>query len=66
MIDRYVCLYIYVYIYIYMVQRWTNGMGARKEVGAVALDINKAFDQVWHERLLLKLSRIGIHGTLLN
>ena len=49
-----------------MVQRWTSAMGSRQEVRAVALDISKAFDKVWHEGLLLKLSRFGIRGTLLD
>ena len=32
---------------------------------AVALDISKAFDKVWHRGLLLKLSRNGISGNVL-
>ena len=32
----------------------------------VFLDISQAFDKVWHEGLILKLSRNGISGNLLN
>ena len=32
---------------------------------AVALDISKAFDKVWHRGLLLKLSKNGISGNVL-
>ena len=32
---------------------------------AVALDISKAFDKVWHKGLILKLSRNGISGNVL-
>ena len=31
----------------------------------VFLDISKAFDKVWHERVFLKLSLNGISGNLL-
>ena len=46
-------------------QNWTNALGKGQEVRAVALDISKAFDKVWHAGLLLKLARWGISGTLL-
>ena len=35
------------------------------EVGAVFLDISKAFDKVWHNGLIFKLKQNGISGTLL-
>ena len=30
------------------------------------LDMSKAFDKVWHERLIFKLKQNGIEGNLLN
>ena len=36
-----------------------------KEVRVVFCDISKAFDRVWHDGLLFKLSSIGISGRLL-
>ena len=37
-----------------------------KEVRAIFCDISKAFDRVWHEGLLFKLSLAGIKGQLLD
>ena len=36
-----------------------------KEVHAVFRDVSKAFDRVWHNRLLFKFNYAGINGTLL-
>ena len=36
------------------------------EVRNVFLDISKAFDKVWHERVTFKLNQNGISGDLLN
>ena len=36
------------------------------ESRALFLDISKAFDKVWHERLILKLTSMGICDVLLD
>ena len=35
-------------------------------VRSVYLDISKAFDRVWHDRLIYKLKRCGVSGDLLS
>ena len=42
-----------------------NSLDSREQVDAVILDFSKAFDQVPHQRLLLKLHHCGIRGPLL-
>ena len=37
----------------------------RLQVRVVFLDISKAFDKVWHERLIFKLKQNGVFGDLL-
>ena len=37
-----------------------------KEVRSVYIDISKAFDKVWHEGLIFKLTQIGVRGMMLN
>ena len=36
------------------------------EVRAIFLDISKAFDKVWHHRLIFKMRQNGASGRLLN
>ena len=36
------------------------------EVRSVFLDISKAFDKVWHDGIIYKLTQNGISGNLLN
>ena len=42
-----------------------EALDARFEVRSVFLDISKAFDKVWHEGVLFKLSQNRISGNLL-
>jgi ribonuclease HI len=37
-----------------------------KKVSAAFYDIKKAFDSVWHKKLLLKLQKVGIKGRMFN
>nr|VZI32040.1 unnamed protein product [Spirometra erinaceieuropaei] len=45
---------------------WTSALEEGFEVDVVYIDFRKAFDTVPHQRLLHKLSDIGIRGDLLN
>nr|VZI48782.1 unnamed protein product [Spirometra erinaceieuropaei] len=45
---------------------WTRALEEGFEVDVVHIDFRKAFDTVPHQRLLHKLSAIGIRGDLLN
>ena len=49
-----------------MAQSWTDALKEGDEARAVALDISKAFDRVWHAGLLHKLHALGVHGPLLD
>lgn len=45
---------------------WAQTLDRFGESVAVALDISKAFDRVWHDALINKLRSIGIHPSLVS
>ena len=45
-------------------QKWNDTLDKGEEVCAVALDIKGAFDKVWHNGLLAKLTSKGVCGKL--
>ena len=46
-------------------ERIYNSLDARGQTRAIALDISKAFDMVWHAGLLHKLKAYGVVGLIL-
>ena len=53
---------------IYLLQavhNWAKSLDSRRSSHCLLLDFAKAFDSVPHQRLLLKLEGLGIHGDLL-
>ena len=46
-------------------QTWNNYLDLREEVCVIALDIQGAFDKVWHHGLMAKLYSRGVTGKLL-
>ena len=44
---------------------WTKAIDNGLPVDTLYLDLQKAFDSVPHQRLILKLERLGITGNLL-
>ena len=47
-----------------MLDKWTEILDQGGNIDAIYLDFSKCFDSVPHERLLLKLKKYGIQGTL--
>jgi len=48
----------------YVTEVWSHSLHSFGETQAIALDFSKAFDRVWHENLLGKLSAFGIDPSL--
>ena len=48
-----------------VVNDWTETLEHRGSCHCLFLDFSKVFDSVLHQRLLLKLERLGITGDLL-
>lgn len=51
-------------IMAYLSQIWSQSLHSFGESQAIALDFSKAFDRVWHENLLSKLSAFGVGSEL--
>ena len=49
----------------FLYHTFCEALDNKKEVHIVFCDISKAFDRVWHEGLIFKLKKMGIHGRLL-
>ena len=49
----------------FLSERIYNSLDAGGETRAIALDISKAFDKVWHAGLLHKLKGYGVVGRIL-
>ena len=43
-----------------------SSFGESLEARSVLIDISKAFDKVWHDNIIFKLTQNGISGNLLN
>nr|VZI18958.1 unnamed protein product [Spirometra erinaceieuropaei] len=50
---------------LYCLEQWTRAIDEGNVVHVAYIDFKKAFDSVPHQRLLHKLSRIGVRGKLL-
>jgi hypothetical protein len=46
------------------VQSIFNGLNQKESTVAVFIDLEKAFDSVWREGLLVKLAHVGVKGKL--
>ncbi len=51
-------------IFLLSTNSWSSSFSRFGEIFAVALDISKAFDRVWHKSLVLKLPSYGLYPSL--
>ncbi len=49
---------------VYLYHTFCKALDKKKEMCLVFCVVSKAFDRVWHDGLLYKLSRLGISGKL--
>lgn len=55
------------YLLVHLTETWRRALDSRKVVAAAFVDFRKAFDNVPHATLLIKLRRdFGVTGTLLD
>ncbi len=52
------------YLLVFVSDSWSSSPSCFGETFAVALDISKAFDRVWHKSLLSKLLSYGFYPSL--
>ena len=52
-------------LHLLLSTRWSQALDKGLQTLVLALDIEGAFDRVWHEGLLVKLESVGIKGNLL-
>ncbi len=57
-------LNVLLYVMAYPTEIWSQSIHWFGETQVVALDFSKAFDRVWHENLLGKISAFGVRPFL--
>ena len=50
---------------VYLVHTIHLALDEQKEIRSIFLDMSKAFDKVWHDKILFKLQQKGIERGLL-